>query len=98
MKTEVRVQDKFLTLNGLRFHYREWGNTNAPPLVLLHGLRGNTRTWDTLAPGLVEHYRVLALDLRGRGETEWAQDYSIAVMVEDLAAYADNLRLDRFAL
>lgn len=40
MQTDVLVQDKFVTLNGLRFHYRDWGSEDAVPVVVLHGNTG----------------------------------------------------------
>src|SRR5207249_4376580 len=100
LTTETRVQDKHVTLGGLRFHYREWGEAGAPPLVLLHGYTSHARSWDTFAGAMCEHYRVLALDQRGHGETEWATDgdYTAERMVEDVAAFAQALGLGRFAL
>lgn len=98
MTTEVRVQDKFITLNGLRFHYRDWGNEGAQPFVLLHGFTGHARTWDTFAQAMQEKYWVLALDQRGHGETEWATDYRAERMVEDIAAFVDALELQQIIL
>ena len=37
MEPTPRVRDETLTLNGLRFHYRDWDNPGAPPVILLHG-------------------------------------------------------------
>lgn len=82
MTTDTEVQDKTVTLNGLRFHYRDWGNAGATPLVLLHGFTSHARSWDTFARAVHERYRVLALDQRGHGETEWAADYAPERMVE----------------
>jgi pimeloyl-ACP methyl ester carboxylesterase len=98
MATEARVEDRIIELNGLRFHYRDWGDPSAPPLVLLHGFTGHARSWDTFASAMQDRYRVLALDQRGHGESEWAPDYHAERMVEDLHAFADALKLGRFAL
>ena len=98
MTTTPQVQDETITLNGLRFHYRDWTNAGAPPLVLLHGFTGHARSWDRLAGVMQSRYRVLALDQRGHGETEWAQDYAPERMVEDVDAFARTLGLPRFAL
>ncbi|MBI1800012.1 MAG: alpha/beta hydrolase [Chloroflexi bacterium] len=92
------AQDQTIAFNGLRFHYRDWGNESAPALVLLHGLSGHSRTWDSFARELREHYHVLALDQRGHGQSEWTSDYSRPRMVEDLEAFARALGLRRFAL
>lgn len=100
MTTETRAQDKHVELNGLTFHYRDWGNTGAQPLVLLHGFTGHARSWDTLAAALADRYHVLALDQRGHGETSWAPDgdYTAERMVEDVDAFVQALGLRRFAL
>jgi esterase len=96
--TGTAVQDKTVVLNGLKFHYRDWGNEGAQALVLLHGFTGHARSWDTFAGAMRESYRVLALDQRGHGETEWAQDYAPERMVEDVDAFVRELGLKRFAL
>jgi len=98
MTIEVGAKDRFIVCNRLRFHYREWGDAGAPPVVLLHGLRGHAHTWDNVAPVLVRHARVLALDQRGRGESDWTADYSLGAMADDLAAFAGALHLERFML
>src|SRR5215208_2419535 len=98
MAIDTAVADKTLVLNGLRFHYRDWGTADAQPLVCLHGFTGHARTWDTFAKAMLQDYRVLALDQRGHGETEWATDYHPLRRVEDLAAFVDALGLDKFAL
>jgi pimeloyl-ACP methyl ester carboxylesterase len=98
MTTETQVQDRTETLNGLRFHYRDWGNTAAQPLVLLHGFTSHARSWDTFARAMQARCHVLALDQRGHGETEWAQDYAPERMVEDVDAFVRTLGLRSFAL
>jgi esterase len=94
----MEPRDQLAMLNGLRFHYREWGAEAAPPLVLLHGYTSHARTWDTFARALADRCRVFALDQRGHGESGWTDDYATERMVEDLAAFAGALRLDRFDL
>ena len=78
----------------------DWGNRQAPPLVLLHGFTGNARHWDTFARVMAERYRVLALDQRGHGETDWApdRDYLVARVVDDFAAFVAALGLRHFAV
>ena len=98
MTVEAQVQDKTVQLNGLHFHYRDWGNAGAQPLVLLHGYTSHARAWDTLARALCGRFQVLALDQRGHGETEWAEDYAPERMVEDVDAFVRELGLRRFAL
>jgi pimeloyl-ACP methyl ester carboxylesterase len=92
------VQDKFATANGLRFHYREWGNEGEPPLVLLHGVTGHARVWNRFARTMADGFRVLALDQRGHGETDWGDAYSTELMARDVDAFTHELRLHSFAL
>jgi pimeloyl-ACP methyl ester carboxylesterase len=92
--------DQFTTLNGLRVHYVEWGAPDAPPVVLLHGLRSYARTWEPVATALADRYRIIALDHRGRGDSAWdpAGDYRTGAYVSDLEQFADLLALERFTL
>lgn len=92
--------DRAVSVNGLTLHYVEWGTPYATPLVLLHGLTGHARTWDGLASELAPHFRVLALDQRGHGDSAAAPDgdYRVATMADDLAGFADTLGLGPFTL
>jgi pimeloyl-ACP methyl ester carboxylesterase len=92
------VQDEMITLNGLRFHYRNWGSPSAPPLILLHGTTFHARMFDPLARLLSDRYRVLALDQRGHGETEWANVYRPEPALADFAAFVEALGLAHFSL
>jgi pimeloyl-ACP methyl ester carboxylesterase len=71
----------------LRLHYVDWGNPEAPPLLLVHGGRDHCRNWDWVAGALRPDWHVLAPDLRGHGDSQWSPDgnYTIAGYVYDLA-------------
>src|ERR1700756_5207636 len=56
----------------LRLHYVDWGNASAPPLLLVHGGRDHCRSWDWVARRLSDQYHIIALDLRGHGDSAWA--------------------------
>src|ERR1700744_5398288 len=56
----------------LRLHYVAWGNDAAPPLLLIHGGRDHCRNWDWVAGKLRRPYHIVAPDLRGHGDSEWA--------------------------
>ena len=98
MATEPMVRDATVTLDGVGFHYRDWGEPTAPAVVLLHAYLQHARTWDTVATGLADRFRVLALDQRGFGESEWAADYHELRLVADLAEFVDALELGTFSL
>jgi len=95
MTTEARVQDRTLKLNGLQFHYRDWGNEEAQALLLLHGFTGHARTWDTFARAMCDRYHVVALDQRGHGDSDWAKDgaYRPDDHARDIHAVHDRLGL-----
>lgn len=90
----------FVKSSGLRIHWQAWGHSEGTPIVLLHGLRGFSGTWRTLAEALNEGYRLVALDQRGRGESDWdpGHNYYTDAYVADLEAVVDQLALQRFAL
>jgi len=55
----------------LRLHYTDWGNEQAPTLLLVHGIQDHCRSWDQLATAFADDYHVVAPDLRGHGDSEW---------------------------
>ncbi|MDR3538469.1 MAG: alpha/beta hydrolase [Acetobacteraceae bacterium] len=67
-----------VVLRQMRFHYLEWGAPDAPPVVLLHGGHQSAHSWDLVSLHLAQRYRVLALDQRGHGDSEWARDVEYA--------------------
>src|ERR671916_2106233 len=97
MDTEPKVRDETIVLDGLRLHYRDWGDPAAPPVVLLHAYLQHARSWDTVARGLADHFRVLALDQRGHGESDHAANYHELRLIGDLAEFVDALGLDTFS-
>jgi pimeloyl-ACP methyl ester carboxylesterase len=85
---------------GLSLNVCAWGPPAAPPLILLHGVRDHARSWDRVAAAFSDRYRVLAPDLRGHGDSEWAKGgfYPTEGYVFDLAELVETLRLETFAL
>ncbi len=63
----------------LRLHYVDWGNPDAPPLILVHGGRDHCRNWDRLAQALRHDWHILAPDLRGHGDSQWSPDGSYSI-------------------
>ena len=92
--------DELIELGGVRFHFRDWScrTDGGPILVLLHGFTGHARSWDPFAAAMSDGFGVLALDLRGHGESAWASSYSINDMVSDLDGFVAALPLKRFSL
>jgi pimeloyl-ACP methyl ester carboxylesterase len=94
----LRPLDRDLVVNGLRLHCLDWGGEGRPPLLLLHGFTGHAHAWDTLSIALQPHFRVLALDQRGHGDSDPAEAYSPQLAYEDLLGVVDQLGLNRFAI
>ena len=71
----------------LRLHYVDWGNTEAPPLLLVHGGRDHCRNWDWVAQALRDDWHIICPDLRGHGDSQWSPDgnYSMSAYIYDLA-------------
>ena len=86
-----------IVLRQMRFHFLEWGAPDAPPVVLLHGGHQSAHSWDLVSLHLAQRYRVLALDQRGHGDSEWARDvdYSNDAMSLDAEAFITALGLQR---
>jgi pimeloyl-ACP methyl ester carboxylesterase len=79
----------------LRLNYVDWGNPDAPPLLLLHGGQDHCRNWDWVAQDLRRDYHIIAPDLRGHGDSAYSPsgDYSMAAYVYDLAQLIHQQRL-----
>ena len=60
-----------IAVNGLDFNLVQWGDANRPSMVLLHGMTGHSRMWETFASSMATDYHVTAVDQRGHGETAW---------------------------
>lgn len=96
----VRPMDRFLTVNGLRIHYLEWESGGRQPLLLLHGIARVARAFDHLASHFVNDYRVIAMDLRGHGDSGWDPQgaYLVEDYVRDVEALVAQLGLRNIVL
>jgi pimeloyl-ACP methyl ester carboxylesterase len=85
---------------GLRLHYTDWGNGSAPPLLLVHGGLDQSRSWDAVARALRARFHVVAPDLRGHGDSDWAtgSSYSLADHVYDLTCLIKSAGLEQVAI
>ena len=86
-----------IVMRQLRFHFLEWGRAGAPVIVLLHGGHQSAHSWDLVSLHLAQKYRVLALDQRGHGDSEWPRDvtYSNHEMSLDAEAFIGAMGLQR---
>jgi pimeloyl-ACP methyl ester carboxylesterase len=87
--------DRWMEIGGLRFHYRDWGGSGAP-VVLLHGLASTCHIWDLVAPILSNDFAVVALDQRGHGESDKPDHgYDFASVSGDLHGFIEGLNLEK---
>jgi esterase len=96
----MTANSQFVTINGLRLHYLDYGQIGKPALICIHGLSGNAHNFDSLAPHLAGSYHVLSMDVRGRGDSQWGSgdDYNETNYTSDLAGLIDVLRFPRTTL
>jgi pimeloyl-ACP methyl ester carboxylesterase len=87
-------RDRFVTVRGLRLRYRDWGG-DGRPLLALHGAAAHAHWWDPVAPYLARRLRVLALDWRGHGRSEWPRPpaYGSEDFAAELLGVIEALRL-----
>jgi esterase len=71
---DVRYESRNVVVNGLRFHVLEWGPKDGPPLLLLHGGNQTAHSWDLVSLHLANKFRIVAVDQRGHGDSEWPRD------------------------
>jgi len=67
---DVRYRSRNTVVSHQRFHYLEWGEPDAPTILLLHGGNQSAHSWDLVSLHLADRYHVLALDQRGHGDSE----------------------------
>src|ERR1700694_4038997 len=88
-------QSGHVLANGLRLHYLEWSG-GAPAVVCLPGITANAHAFAGLAEELSPPVRVVAMDLRGRGESDKPPTgYTMEAHVADAAGLLDALGIPR---
>ena len=87
--------DGYFATNGINLHYRDWGGTGRP-VVLLHGLASSCHIWDLVAPNLAEDFSVIAVDQRGHGLSDKPESgYDFASVGRDLLGVIQARELER---
>ncbi len=82
----------------MQLFFREFGDSSNPKLIILHGLLGSSRNWQTAAGELSDRNHVICLDLRNHGESPHAAPHSFAEMCEDLRQFLDDQGIERCRL
>lgn len=91
----VLPAERQVIANNVRLHLLDWGEPDAPPIVLLHGGSLTAHTWDLVALSLCDRYRCVAIDMRGHGDSEWAPDvdYRFETIAKDVRCLMRQLSL-----
>lgn len=88
-------RSKFLTLNGIKVNYLDFGG-KGEPLIFLAGMGDTAHVFDDMAPRFTDRYRVLAVTRRGFGDSDKPETgYEIANLTEDLRQFLDRLKVER---
>ena len=92
----------WVSSDGLKLHYRDYaGGASRPPILCIPGLTRNARDFEGVAERLAGKWRLICVDLRGRGESAHAKDpmtYLPPTYLQDLEALIAELKLERFVL
>ncbi|MBV8492095.1 MAG: alpha/beta fold hydrolase [Alphaproteobacteria bacterium] len=105
MAERLQPAAKYAEVNGLRLRYLDWGRPEALPakeltVVCVHGYTSSAEAFNALARRIQDRGHIIAMDVRGHGESAWSPDgaYQYADQAGDLAAFVDQLGIDRFVL
>ena len=84
---------RYVSVNGLDLHYLDWNGSSSRVMIVLHGVMENAQLWDSFAFSASEHLRIIALDQRGHGDSDWASPpaYSCNDYVKDLSGFIESL-------
>lgn len=92
--------ERSVAVGNLKLSYQEWGNPEGQPIIMLHGFGVSGHMFDEFADLMQDRFRLLALDQRGHGDSDWSEegDYTRDAFVEDLEGFRAQLGIDRFIL
>ena len=93
-------EDRYITVNGIRVHYLDWGSPDKQPFIILHGISRVAHQFDQLAPRFKNDYHIMAIDMRGHGDSGWSPEgaYLVEDYVKDIEAFVDQLQLRNLVL
>jgi len=91
------ISDKQIDVQGRRIHYVEAGS--GPPVVLLHGLGSDLRTWRLTIPALATDFHVYAIDQLGFGQSEKPEiAYRVSTLADSLDAFLKAAKIDKASI
>jgi pimeloyl-ACP methyl ester carboxylesterase len=100
MSDQAYADGYWQSADGLTLHYRDYpGRDDRPPILCIPGLTRNARDFEPLTDAFAGEWRVICVELRGRGESDYAKDaasYDVRTYVADIDALLAELGIDRF--
>ncbi|NLD76117.1 MAG: alpha/beta hydrolase [Acidimicrobiales bacterium] len=85
---EVPFSESTVDVAGTSIHYLAWGEAGRRGLVFVHGGGAHAHWWTHVAAPYARHFRVVAIDLSGHGDSGWRQQYSLEQWSEEVMAVA----------
>jgi pimeloyl-ACP methyl ester carboxylesterase len=97
---QAPYEDRFVTVNGLRLHYLDWGGEGKQPFIMVHGIGRVAHSFDHIAPRFTANYHIYAIDMRGHGDSGWSAEgaYLVEDHAKDLEAFVEQLNLRNVVL
>ncbi|HTM96922.1 MAG TPA: alpha/beta hydrolase [Croceibacterium sp.] len=100
MSDQSYADGHWQSADGLTLHFRDYpGRADRPPILCIPGLTRNARDFEPLAEAFAGEWRVICVELRGRGESDYAKDaasYDAPTYLADIEALLAELGIDRF--
>ncbi len=88
----------FVTANGIRLHYLDWGGSG-DTILFLPGFNDTAHVYDHFAPVFTDHFHVIGVTRRGVGESDKPKEgYDASTRVEDIRDFLDQLHIPRIIL
>jgi pimeloyl-ACP methyl ester carboxylesterase len=86
-------KDRYFNSEDHKIHYLEWGDSSNTAMILLHHIGSQAHVWDNFARNMSQEYFVLAMDMRGHGDSDWAGEgkYTTEHYASDVEALVDQL-------
>jgi pimeloyl-ACP methyl ester carboxylesterase len=96
----ARAASGFVTADGLKLHYLDYGTAGRTPMLCVHGGAAHAHWFDYVAAGFAAGHHVRALDQRGHGDSAWSDPpaYSTQRLATDLHEVTEQLDLRDFVL
>jgi pimeloyl-ACP methyl ester carboxylesterase len=93
-------ESRYVDVDGATIHYLAWNlaDTDKPGLLFAHGFRAHARWWSFVAPFFLSHFRVVALDFAGMGDSSGRADYSEISFSHDIVGVLEHAGLGRSTL